>query len=124
MAKQIIIVDDETGMLELIDLILRREGFSVLKAQSARQALELLGCTSPDLFILDVMMPETDGFELCRKIRTIANFKHTPVIFLSARSDAQSLRTGYGAGGNDFISKVHLHERLVEAIYNVLGVAT
>jgi two-component system response regulator MtrA len=122
MSKRILVVDDEVGALTLIGIMLERGGFDVLKARDAFTALDLLKNETPDLMILDVMMPGMDGIELCRQIRaTPANTK-TPVLILSARGDPEAVREGMEAGANDYLSKPILHHDLITKIRDMLGI--
>jgi DNA-binding response OmpR family regulator len=121
MPKQIMVVDDEVGALTLIGIMLERGGFAVLKARDAFTTLDMLKETTPDLFILDVMMPRMDGIELCRQIRARPETAQTPVIILSARGDADSVEQGFEAGADDYLSKPILHHDLVTKVRNMLG---
>ena len=98
MKKHILVVDDEIGALTLIGIMLERGGFGVLKAKDARSALGVLDQNTPDMIILDVMMPGMDGIELCRVVRERADTASTPVLILSARGDAESIMRGIEAG--------------------------
>jgi len=89
--KRILVVDDEIGALTLIGIMLERGGFSVLKAKDAQAALAELDKETPDLIILDVMMPGMNGIELCKVIRSRTETGMIPVLILSARGDAESV---------------------------------
>lgn len=121
MKKQILVVDDEIGALTLIGIMLERGGFSVLKAKDAKTALAVLDQNTPDLIILDVMMPGMNGIELCRVIRERNDTGHTPVLILSARGDAESIMRGIEAGANDYLPKPILHHDLVAKVRLMLG---
>lgn len=120
MANLIMVVDDDSGMLTLIDLILGRAGFKVKTARSAREALGLLAESIPDLFLLDVMMPEMDGVELCRRIRSLPKTSTTPVVFLSAHGDRAYIEKGLTAGATDYIAKPISNGVLVSKINSIL----
>lgn len=122
MTKQIMVVDDEVGALTLIGIMLERGGFEVLKAKDAFAALEIVETSTPDLFILDVMMPRMDGIELCRQIRNREATAETPIIILSARGDTESIEEGFEAGANDYLSKPILHHDLVTKVRDMLGI--
>ena len=93
--NKILVVDDEIGALTLIGIMLERGGFEIFKAQNAHIALSMLEEQDPpDLFILDVMMPEIDGIQLCRMLREREDTKHTPILILSARGDAKTYIQG------------------------------
>lgn len=121
MNNTILIVDDEIGALTLIGIMLERGGFAVLKARNANEALLMLSDTTPDLIILDVMMPGMDGIELCGVIRERPETVQTPVLILSARGDAESIIRGMEAGANDYIPKPILHHDLVAKVRSMLG---
>lgn len=121
MKRQILVVDDEAGARTLIAIMLERGGFGVLKADGAREALDVLDQHDPDLIILDVMMPGMDGIELCQTIRAREATGKTPVLILSARGDAQSIIRGIEAGANDYLQKPILHNDLVAKVRSMLG---
>ncbi len=116
MKKHILVVDDEIGALTLIGIMLERGGFSVLKARDATSALAVLDQNTPDMIILDVMMPGMDGIELCQVIRQRDDTNVTPVLILSARGDAESVMRGMEAGANDYLPKPILHHDLVAKV--------
>jgi DNA-binding response OmpR family regulator len=120
MKKNILVVDDEIGALTLIGIMLERGGFSVLKAKDATSALAVLDQNTPDMIILDVMMPGMDGIELCQVIRERDDTQETPVLILSARGDAESVMRGMEAGANDYLPKPILHHDLVAKVRSIL----
>ncbi|MBN1286464.1 MAG: response regulator [Anaerolineae bacterium] len=119
--ERILVVDDEIGALTLIGIMLERGGFEVLKAKDAHAALNLLEQETPDLIILDVMMPGMDGIELCRSIRARTATANTPLLMLSARGDADSVMRGMEAGATDYLPKPILHHDLVAKVQKMLG---
>jgi CheY-like chemotaxis protein len=121
MPKQVMVVDDEIGALALIAIILERNGYAVVKAQGGPVALDLLEKTQPDLFVLDLMMPEMDGIELCKRIRATPGTASTPVILLSARSDPETIDRAMAAGANDYLSKPVFQHALVNRVAIALG---
>lgn len=120
MKRQIMLVDDESGMLDLVGLILQRQGLSVLKVKDAFTALALLESSNPDLFVLDVMMPGMNGVELCRLIRQRPETSETPVIMLSARTDGQTKRDSLEAGANLFLPKLAVQRDLAAVVSELL----
>jgi two-component system response regulator MtrA len=122
--KRILVVDDEIGALTLIGIMLDRGGFEVLKARDANQALSVLENDTPDLLILDVMMPGIDGIELCRMIRGRSATAETPILILSARGDAESVMRGMDAGATDYLPKPILHHDLVAKVRQMLNMNT
>lgn len=121
MKRQILVVDDEIGALTLIGIMLERGGFNVLKARDADSALLVLDEYTPDLIILDVMMPGMDGITLCSVIRQRDNFRRTPILILSTRGDAESIIRGMEAGAADYLPKPILHHDLVSKIRSMLN---
>ncbi len=120
MKKSVLVVDDEIGALTLIGIMLERGGFDVLKAKDAASALAALDQSTPDIIILDVMMPGIDGIELCSIIRKRKDTSTIPVLILSARGDADSVMRGMDAGANDYLAKPILHHDLVAKVRGIL----
>ncbi len=120
MTQKILVVDDEVGALTLIGIMLERGGFEVLKASDAYAALDILSTTSPEMIILDVMMPGMDGIELCRNIRASDSTKSTPVLILSARGDGETVQQGLDAGADSYLSKPILHHDLITKVRELL----
>lgn len=121
MKNTILIVDDEIGALTLIGILLARGGFNVVKATDAKSALTMLDQSLPDLIILDVMMPETDGIQLSTILRQREDTKTLPILILSARGDADSVMRGLQAGANDYLPKPILHHDLVTKVRAMLA---
>lgn len=116
MTKTILLVDDEERMLDLIELFLAPDGFKCIKVTEGAQALEILKTESVNLVILDVMMPEMDGWEVCKRIRA---FSDVPIIMLTARTDKLDLVKGLEGGADDYITKP-FDERELSARVNAL----
>lgn len=102
---KILIVDDEEDILEVLSYNLQKEGFEVETASDGQLALEKAESFNPHLIILDVMMPQMDGIEVCQKLRTMSRFSKTLIVFLTARSEAFTQITALDSGGDDFINK-------------------
>lgn len=101
----ILIVDDEEDILEFLEYNLKKEDFEVHTASSGRKAIDIAQKVSPDLIILDVMMPELDGIETCRELRELPGLKNTLIAFLTARNEDYSQIAGFDAGADDYINK-------------------
>ena len=99
------IVDDEPDILEFLQYNLKKEGFVVVVAQDGLQGLAAAEQHKPDLILLDIMMPEMDGVELCRQLREKKEFQDTPIAFLTARDEDFSQITALDVGGDDYITK-------------------
>lgn len=103
--KKILIVDDEPDIIEFLRYNLRKEGFAVVSANDGRQAIAVAEQEKPDMIILDIMMPELDGVETCRILRSTKEFAATPIAFLTARDEDFSQITALDVGGDDYITK-------------------
>lgn len=103
--KHILIVDDEEEIRELIAYNLEKEGFSVTQAENGEEALKILKVETVDLVLLDVMMPEMDGIEVCTQIRSIPSLNKVVICFLTARNEDYSQIAGLDAGADDYIAK-------------------
>lgn len=106
MAKgTILVVDDEEDIQELVQFNLAREGYEILKAGTAEQALTLARSRRPALVILDLMLPGMDGLDVCKMLKADAKTRHIPIIFLTAKSDESDVVTGLEIGAEDYITK-------------------
>jgi signal transduction histidine kinase len=101
----VLIVDDKPKNLQLLGNVLGNEGYRVAIAMNGDQALRSVHQNVPDLILLDVMMPEMDGYTVCRTLHESASMRRVPVIFLSARSSAEDVMQGFKEGGVDYITK-------------------
>ena len=102
---QILVVDDEPDILEFVKYNLQKEGFRVSTADNGLKGLEEARRVKPDLIILDIMMPEMDGVEVCRQLRSEPLFNNTVVAFLTARDEDYSQIAALDVGGDDYITK-------------------
>ena len=114
---KILIVDDEEKILEIIDAYLVANHYSVYKAISGAMALEKFEKNNPDLVVLDLMLPDTDGLTVCRKIREVSN---VPIIMLTAKSDEDDILTVLKLGADDYMIKPFSPKELVARIQTVL----
>lgn len=116
MAKRIAIVEDEAELASLIEYNLTRSGYQAQVFNGSNKLLKSLEQWKPDLVLLDVMLPEMDGFEVCRQIRRSSNLARTPVLFLTARSDEVDRVLGLEIGGDDYMTKPFSPRELVARI--------
>jgi len=117
----IVVVDDEPAILTLVELVLKRSQFTVMTFDDPVRALDRLDTLSPDLFILDVMMPRLSGTELCKRIRAHPRTCHVPIIILSAVGVSDGFIKVLEAGADVFISKAALSRDLVASIQLLLN---
>ena len=110
---KILLVDDQPANLDVLCELLESRGYSVLFAPSGKIALKSAARGMPDLILLDVMMPEMDGYETCRRLKQDAETRHIPVIFITARDLKEDIVTGFEAGGIDYITKPFQEEEVL-----------
>ena len=102
---KILIVDDENDILEFLSYNLKKEGFDVYTANNGKKGLEIASEIRPQLIVLDIMMPELDGIEVCRQLKAKPELSNTIIAFLTARNEDLSQINALDVGGDDFISK-------------------
>src|SRR5579872_2230130 len=115
---RVLVVDDEPNIRELVQVALKFHGCAVTHCGTGQDALGLAASGRPDLIVLDVMLPDIDGFEVCRRLR--ASGDEVPVIFLTARDTTSDAVTGLTLGGDDYITKPFSVEALVARVRAVL----
>ena len=110
--SKILIVDDIPANLNVLCQALETEGYKIVAATSGTVALQIAHRTQPDLILLDIMMPEMDGFETCRRLKADASTAEIPVIFITAKDEMSSVVKGFEVGGVDYITKPFRHEEV------------
>src|SRR5437660_6669001 len=113
----ILIVDDEPGIIRLISMYLEREGFQTVGARTGGEALEVLRRSSPALVVLDIMLPDIDGWEVCREIRKVSD---VPIIMLTAREGDEDKIVGLEIGADDYVTKPFVPRELVARVKAIL----
>lgn len=121
MSTSIMVVDDEPMARTLLRLMLSRANFEVVEAADGYEALEKTSDISPDVMILDVMMPYINGFEVCKKLRAQRGTEQLPIIMISARADIEAYTHGISVGATRFLSKPITHHELLRHIKDVLN---
>jgi two-component system, OmpR family, response regulator MtrA len=117
----ILVADDEEDLRELVTYRLTRSGYQVIGAGDGQEAFELAAERTPDLMVLDVMMPKLDGYELTRRVRAEAALRSIPVILLTARSQESDIDRGFEVGADDYLKKPFNPDELVARVRAVLG---
>ena len=120
MSQKILLVDDEEDILEFLSYNLIKDGFEILTANNGAKGLALAKKHKPDLVILDVMMPEMDGVDVCQRIRELPELDETLVLFLSARAEDYSELAGFSAGADDYITKPIKPKLLISRVKAIL----
>ncbi len=105
MKQRILVVDDEPDLLELVRVNLAQAGFEVETASTGRKALESVRRSAPDLIVLDLMLPDIQGTDVCRELRTDPEFARLPIIMLTARADEVDRVVGFELGADDYVTK-------------------
>lgn len=121
MAEKILVVDDEIDSLKLIGLMLQRQGYEISAASSGAQALTKAVGEKPDLIILDVMMPDMDGYEVCKRLRANSNTSGIPIIMFTAKSLVDDKVAGFEAGADDYLTKPTHPAELASRVRAVLA---
>ena len=120
MAKRILVVDDDENILTLERTILEQKGFDVTTVPGGAEALQVLQDQPFDLVLLDVMMPEIDGFTVCRRIKDDPKLKDIPVIFLTAKGGGDALAEGFESGAIMYINKPFTANKLLTIVNTML----
>lgn len=113
MAEKILIIDDDLEILDIVTMVLEKEGLDVVRALSAQQGLRQAFLHHPNLILLDVMMPDMNGWEVCRRLRDLSD---VPIIFLSARGSVGDVVKGLDIGGDDYLVKPFSNAELVARV--------
>lgn len=114
--KKILVVDDEQDLVETIRLKLSSEGYKVESANTGVEALEKAKQTKPDLILLDIMMPELNGYQVCKKIKEDDSLKNIPVVMLTAKAQESDKFWGLETGADDYITKPFEFSNLLKTI--------
>ena len=117
---KILLVDDEPDILEIVGYNLKNEGYSVYSACNGIEAVKSAKKITPNLILLDIMMPEMDGIEACEKIRTVKSLENTLIAFLTARNEDYSYVAGFDAGADDYITKPIKPKVLISKVKSLL----
>ncbi len=121
MSAKILVVDDEKDILELVSIILAEEHITVLKAQDGLTALELARKEKPDLILLDIMMPEIDGWEVLKILKIEEETKDIPVAMLTCKTETRDKVLGIQEGAVDYITKPFAPEDLIMRVHDILS---
>jgi two-component system alkaline phosphatase synthesis response regulator PhoP len=121
MKKKILVVEDEAELTGAIQIRLEQAGYEVLIAYDGQQALEKARGESPDLIVLDLMLPKIDGYKVCRMLKFDEKYKKIPVVMLTARAQEKDESLGYEVGADAFITKPFKYQVLLSKIRELLG---
>ncbi len=119
--KNILVIEDVEDHLEIVKLILEQHGYNILVATTGKEGLNVTKSCHPDLIILDVVLPEMNGYEVCKAIKSSPDTKDIPIIMLSVRSNPEDIESAYSAGANKYITKPFNLEDLINEVKKLLG---
>ena len=120
MSKTILIVDDEPNIVVPLQFLMEKNGYQALVAQSGEEALEAVSKYSPDLVLLDIMLPGIDGFEVCEIVKLNPEWKHIKIIFLTAKGRDVDIAKGMVLGADEYIAKPFSNQQIVESVQRLL----
>ncbi len=118
---KVLVVDDDPDVRSLYQLALSLEGLQVIEAESGQEALSKARAVDPDLIILDIMMPEMDGYEVCRRLRADPRTARVPVLMCSSKGTSDDRKNGMLVGADDFVTKSAGPRVLLDRIYSLLS---
>lgn len=119
-ARHVVVIEDEAAICDIVAYNLQRDGFTVSTAADGRSGLAIVRELKPDLVVLDLMLPELDGVEVCRQIRADASTARIPVIMLTAKDDESDVVLGLGVGADDYVTKPFSPKELVARVKAIL----
>lgn len=114
--ERILAVDDSATILQMITAILEGDGYEVITAVDGAEALEKARGEDPDLILLDVMLPKLDGYRVCRLLKFDQNYKHIPIVMLTAKAEDAAMATGIRTGADQYLTKPVEPEALLAAV--------
>ena len=120
MTRRVLVADDEPSIVTAVEFLLRREGYEVSLARDGKEALALIEASPPDLVVLDVMMPQKSGYEVCRSIRGRDDWRHIKVIMLSAKGRDAEVTKGMALGADAYVTKPFSTRDLVARVKSLL----
>ena len=121
MAKKVLIVDDEPNIVTSLEFLMIRSGYEVKVARNGEEALALVETFMPDLVLLDVMMPQRSGYEVCQKMRSRADWRHVRIVMLSAKGREAEVSKGLSVGADAYVTKPFSNRELIAKVAGLLG---
>lgn len=118
--KKILIVDDDPYILMSLEFLMKKNRYDVMVARNGAEALEIVDKQMPNIVLLDIMMPDVDGYEICRYIMKSSTLKHTKVVFMSAKTKETDIQKGYDLGAVLYITKPFSTRELVKQINDLM----
>ncbi len=117
---KVLIVDDDPNILMSLEFLMRKSGYSVYIARNGTEALELLASNTPDIALLDIMMPDVDGYEICKHVKETEELKKCKIVFISAKTKESDIQKGYDTGADLYITKPFSTKYVVSKVKELL----
>ena len=121
MAKKVLIADDEPNIVTSLEFLMTRSGYEVQVARTGEEALALVASFAPDLVLLDVMMPQRSGYEVCQKMRERPEWRHIKIVMLSAKGREAEVSKGLSLGADAYVTKPFSNLELIARVGELLG---
>lgn len=119
--KKILVVDDDPYILMSLEFLMKKNGYDVMVARNGTEALEIVEKQLPDVVLLDIMMPDVDGYEICRHIKASKKLKDAKVVFMSAKTKEADIKKGYDLGASLYITKPFSTREMIKQIKELMG---
>jgi DNA-binding response OmpR family regulator len=121
MSYKVLVVDDDPYILMSLEFLMKKSGYEVLIARNGAEALDHIYKDHPHLILLDIMMPDVDGYEICKTVKTSEDLKDIKVIFLSAKTTEDAIQKGLALGAEKYVTKPFNTKQLVSDVKQLLG---
>ena len=122
---KVLVVDDEPGILMSLEFLMKKEGYQVFIARDGEEALDIIESEIPSIILLDIMMPNVDGYEVCHFVKKTLKLSHIKIVFLSAKNKESVMEKGYSLGADLYVPKPFSTRTLVAKVNTLaLGIAT
>jgi DNA-binding response OmpR family regulator len=119
-AHKILVVDDDPYILMSLEFLMKKNGYEVMVARNGEEALDILNTSIPDIVLLDIMMPDVNGYDICKHIKSTKALKNSKVIFMSAKTKDSDIKKGYELGAVLYVKKPFSTRELVKDIKGLL----
>ena len=119
---KVLVIDDDPYILMSLEFLMKKNGYDVMVARNGEEALEILSKSTPDIVLLDIMMPDVNGYDICKHIKSTEKLKNIKVIFMSAKTKESDIKKGYELGAALYVKKPFSTRELVKDIKTMLEV--
>ncbi len=119
--KKILVVDDDPYILMSLEFLMKKNGFDVMVARNGTEALEIVEKQVPDIVLLDIMMPDVDGYAICKHIKSSKKLKDAKVVFMSAKSKETDIQKGYDLGASLYVTKPFSTRQLLKQVQDLIN---